>query len=401
MYPPADAPIARTAEMVTDGHPDKFRDQVADRLVDEFLRQDPWSRAAIECLAKDYLLVIAGEVRSKAEALDIAKIARDVWANSIGCGNPGRLKVVNYLRPQSDDVARGVPDLDKGRGVDFGGAGDQGVMIGYATAETPDMMPLEYTLARSLCERLKDLRQSGRYQWLRPDGKSQITFLNGEISSIVLAAQHTPDIGVDEVRRVLRDEVVDRIAGPDVPRTVDCRVVINGTGRFVNGGTLADTVLVGRKLVADAYGPRIAIGGGACSGKDPSKIDRSAAYMARHIAKAVVGNGMAAECTVIFAFAIGQRQPESLGIITRPPHPDASRWVREHFRDLRPDAIVEYLDLRWPVYWSYQSTAAFGHYGRKGFPWERVAQIQMEKPSGTITGLRRRAIKPVRADKPE
>lgn len=372
--------------MVTDGHPDKFCDQVADAVVDELLREDPWSRAAIECLAKDYLLIVSGEVRTRAAPVDIQTIADEVWRTSIGYGPPKKLKVLNYIRPQSDDIARGVPDLEKGRGVDFGGAGDQGIMIGYATAETAEMMPPEYTLARSLCERLKDLRRSGHCTWLRPDGKSQVTLINGEIASIVLAAQHSPDVGIDEVRRVLRAEVVDRVAGPYLARTPECRVIINGTGRFVNGGTLADTGVAGRKIVADSYGPRVPVGGGAYSGKDPSKIDRSAAYMARHIAKAVVSNAMATECTVIFAFAIGQREPESLSVITKPHSPEAAQWIGEHFRDLRPDAITEYLDLRWPVSWSYKSASAFGHFGRAGFPWERISHVRMEKPAGTITG---------------
>lgn len=241
-------------------------------------------------------------------------------------------------------------------------------MVGFATHETPEMMPIEYVFARRICERLKKLRQSKELHWLKADGKSQVTVKNGTVMNIVIAAHHDPGIEIEEVRKALKRHVVEPLFG-EVPR-----LVINGTGAFTVGGTFADAGVVRRKIVADAYGPKIPVGGGAYSGKDPSKVDRSVAYMAGHIAKTIVAHriGNASQCLVSLAFGIGQRQPEMVTAITEAGK-DLSSWVKTHFPDLSPEAITDYLQLRHPKSWTYFETASFGHYGRDGFPWESIS----------------------------
>jgi S-adenosylmethionine synthetase len=374
------ATAMRTAEMVTDGHPDKFCDQVADAILDAALKQDPKTRAGVECLAKDTLLVVTGEVSTRAE-LNVEETAREVWERVVGYGPGEELTVISHIKLQSPDIAFGGDQFDA-TGVDAGGAGDQGIMIGYATNETSEMLPREYVLARALCQKLKTLRASGDIPWLRPDGKSQVTLRGERVSSAVLAAHHSDQISTAEVRDVLTHKVIEPVLGRQL--LPDARVVINGTGKFTIGGPRGDAGVVGRKIVVDAYGPRIPVGGGAYSGKDPSKVDRSAAYMARHIARCVVAGRMAEECMVVIAFGIGQRQPEMVRVTTRPHSADVERWVLDHFKDLRPEAIVEYLGLRDPKTWSYCSTAAFGHYGRRGFPWEDLAAVPMERTAQVV-----------------
>jgi S-adenosylmethionine synthetase len=366
-----------TAEMVTDGHPDKFCDQVADAILDAALLQDPRTKAGIECLAKDNLLIVSGEMRTEA-TLDVEEIARRVWESVVGYGPGEELTVISHIKLQSPDIARG--GSRDASGVESGGAGDQGVMVGYATAETPEMLPQEYVLARNLCRALKTLRYAGNTPWLRADGKSQVTLIGAKVKSVVIAAHHDAEVSTDEVRKVLRSSVIEPVLGSHL--AASSRVVINGTGKFTIGGPKADAGVVGRKIVVDAYGPRIPVGGGAYSGKDSSKVDRSAAYMARYIAKAVVKNNLAKECMVVLAYGIGQKQPEMVRVMTRPHAKDIERWVTDYFKDLRPEAIIEYLGLRSPKGWNYCSTAAFGHYGRDGFPWEQVASLpMMEKPA--------------------
>ena len=351
-----------TAEMVTDGHPDKFCDQVADSILDCALKQDLRSRVAIECLAKDNLLVISGELSTKAN-LNIEEIARRIW-QKIGYGDGKDLVVINFIKKQSADIAKGKDDS----GVDFDGAGDQGVMTGFATDETPELLPLEYVYARKICKRLKALRESGEFSFLKPDGKSQVTIQAGAVTNIVIAAQHDPEINIEQVRFDIMRHVIEPLFG-----SVE-NVVINGTGRFTVGGTFADAGVVGRKIVVDAYGPRVPVGGGAYSGKDPSKLDRSGAYMARHIAKAIVAHkiGNAKQCLVSLAYGIGQRKPLMVTAITDKGR-DVSAFVKKHFPDLSPKGITEYLGLTKPRGWSYFDTAAFSHYGRDGFPWEAIS----------------------------
>jgi S-adenosylmethionine synthetase len=358
-----------TAEMVTDGHPDKFCDQVADAILDQILKEDSNSRAGIECLAKDNLLVVSGEVTTQAK-LDVVLVARHVWEDIVGYGAGDQLAVINNIRPQSEDIARGAGNVDSsGGGVDHGGAGDQGIMVGYATSENDEFMPEEYRLARALCLRLKDLRETKELPWLRPDGKSQVTIADGRVQSVIIAAHHDKSVEIGTVREILRAKVIEVVGEVE-------RIVVNGTGKFEQGGTHGDAGVVGRKIVVDAYGPRVPVGGGAYSGKDPTKVDRSAAYMARHIAKTIVANsvGNAKECYVTLAYGIGQFQPEMITAVTETGR-ELSDWVNATFSDLSPKAIIEYFGLQKPVGWSYCSSAAFGHYGRETFPWEKIANV--------------------------
>ena len=377
-----------TAEHVGDGHPDKFADQVADRIVDKTLELcgiDAQSRSlvrtAIECLAKDKLIVVSGETKWTPEIkreIDVVEIARDAWRSIGYSDDPDELTVINHIRSQSPDIAKGT-----GTGVDEGGAGDQGVMVGYATDETPEMMPKEWVYSRDICMRLRELRKSGALPWLRADTKSQVTIdEDGVPAAFIVAAQHeSPEscgVSHDEMRELIFDQVVHPILGESVKRDL---TKINGTGNFVIGGPTGDAGVVGRKIVVDQYGPRVPVGGGAFSGKDPTKVDRSAAYMARHIAKTIVANqvGGAKEATVHIAYGIGQIQPEMITAITDTGK-DISDWVRESFADLSPKHIIERLGLCHPKGWSYTDTAAYGHYGRDIFPWESIAELS---PSGS------------------
>ena len=366
-----------TAEHVSCGHPDKFCDQVADKILDTVLSQGAGNdavlaslRTAIECLAKDNLLVISGEVKLTDEiraSLDPVAIGRQVW-KEIGYGsNVEELTVIDHIRSQSADIAKGA-----GTGIDAGGAGDQGIMVGYATNETDEMVPLEWLKAKNLCQRLHDLRTSGELAWLRSDCKTQVTLDDhGKVTSVVIAAQHADDVSDEEITSAIRQKVIEPELGAIPPR-----VSINGTGRFVIGGPTGDAGVVGRKIVVDAYGPRVPVGGGAYSGKDPTKVDRSAAYMARHIAKTVVAHGIggAKTCTVTLAFGIGLLQPEMVTAITDSGE-DVSSWVHEKFPDLSPGSIIDQLSLRKPSGWSYYESASYGHYGRDIFPWESVANV--------------------------
>jgi S-adenosylmethionine synthetase len=366
-------PIARTAEHVSEGHPDKFCDQVADRVLDEIiaLAGDDEAirnsiRTGIECLAKDNLLIISGEANLPKEIwvkLDIIQLGREVWKRVGYSFNSEELTVINHIRNQSVDIAQG-----NGSGVDAGGAGDQGIMIGYATDETAEMMPREWVYARNICLKLAELRKDGTLPWLKPDCKSQVTIdADGNVISVIVAAQHTEDISKEGIE----EEIFNRVL-KEVVQDIPPRVAINGTGKFVIGGPTGDAGVVGRKIVVDAYGPRIPVGGGAYSGKDPTKVDRSAAYMARYIARTIVAEKVAhaRECLVTIAYGIGQLQPEMVTAVTD-DGTDLSAWVKERFPDLSPKYIIDYLELRKPTGWSYIETAAYGHYGRNIFPWER------------------------------
>lgn len=405
---------ARTAEHVSEGHPDKFCDQVADRILDEVLagaaKQDEDNppgnpqqsavrhvRTAIECLVKDNLLVVSGEVKltpSIRAGLDIITLARqvwkdvgygDVWSGGYGADDPeqinGELTVINHIRAQSKDIGAGGQKRaeEQGTGVNEGGAGDQGIMVGYATDETPELMPKEWVLARDLCLKLKALRKDGTLPWLRSDCKTQVTLTaEGAVQSVIIAAQHSPDIATPEIKAQLRQHVVTPIVG----EVSNLRV--NGTDKFVVGGPTGDAGVVGRKIVIDAYGPRVPVGGGAYSGKDPSKVDRSAAYMCRHIAKAVVQNRIAGarECTVSLAYGIGQHKPEMFTVLTE-EGVDIARQVRDALKlndtvdhsPLSPRAIIERLGLLKREDWHYYDTASYGHYGRDIFPWEKPFQV--------------------------
>jgi len=329
-------------------------------------------RVAVEILAKDYLIVLSGEMRIGADVrseIDIDSIIRRKW-ESLGYPGSASLTVINHIQPQQPEL---VASSDRR------GAGDQGIMIGYATLETPSLMPKEYVLARDICQKITELRVSNELPWLRPDGKAQVTLTaDGKVSKVVVGAQHAlavdgrhdPRMIQEHIREQLKKLVIYPICQTEIP---DSHIVVNGSGSFAIGGTLGDAGVVGRKIVVDAYGPRIPVGGGAYSGKDPTKVDRSAAYMARYIASTGLREGIAdaRELTISLAYAIGQYQPEMVTAITDSGR-DVSDWVHQRFPDLSPKSIAERFDL-WrnspAIDWCYQDAAAFGHYGRSEFPW--------------------------------
>jgi S-adenosylmethionine synthetase len=356
---------------VTEGHPDKVADQISDAVLDEVLRQDPRGRVACETLVTTGMVLLAGEITTNAY-VDFPGVARRV-IREIGytraeygfdyatCG------VLSAIDPQSPDIAQGV---------DTGGAGDQGLMFGFACRETPELMPLPIALAHRLTHRLAKARKAGELPWLRPDGKSQVTIeYEGDrpvrVHTVVISTQHDPDVSNEQIRR----ETIETIVRAEVPaELLDERTVyhINPTGRFVIGGPQGDCGLTGRKIIVDTYGGYGRHGGGAFSGKDPTKVDRSACYMARHVAKNLVAAGIAERVEVQLAYAIGIADPVSVRVDSfgtgEIGDRQMERLVREHF-PLSPRAIIEDLDLRRPI---YQQTASYGHFGRNetGFPWE-------------------------------
>jgi len=369
-----------TSESVSEGHPDKVADQISDAVLDAILAQDPFARVAAETLCNTGLVVLAGEITTHAQ-IDYIDVARDT-IRRIGYDNTeygidyrGCAVLVAYDK-QSPDIARGV---DKAHDDDLDqGAGDQGLMFGYACDETPELMPAPIHLAHRLVERQADLRRDGRLPWLRPDAKSQVTlrYVDGRpvaIDTIVLSTQHAPDIALE----TLREAVIEEVIKPVLPRDLvkgEIRYLVNPTGRFVIGGPHGDCGLTGRKIIVDTYGGSSPHGGGAFSGKDPSKVDRSAAYAGRYVAKNVVAAGLAARCQVQVSYAIGVARPTSVMVTTfgtgRIPDDQLSKLVQEHF-DLRPKGIVRMLDLLRPI---YVKTAAYGHFGREEpeFTWERT-----------------------------
>jgi S-adenosylmethionine synthetase len=369
-----------TSESVSEGHPDKVADQISDAVLDAILAQDPHARVAAETLCNTGLVVLAGEITTHAQ-IDYIDVARDT-IRRIGYDNTeygidyrGCAVLVAYDK-QSPDIARGV---DKAHDDDLDqGAGDQGLMFGYACDETPELMPAPIHLAHRLVERQADLRRDGRLPWLRPDAKSQVTlrYVDGRpvaIDTVVLSTQHAPDIALE----TLREAVIEEVIKPVLPRDLikgDIRYLVNPTGRFVIGGPHGDCGLTGRKIIVDTYGGSSPHGGGAFSGKDPSKVDRSAAYAGRYVAKNVVAAGLAARCQVQVSYAIGVARPTSVMVTTfgtgRIPDEKLAQLVQEHF-DLRPKGIVRMLDLLRPI---YAKTAAYGHFGREEpeFTWERT-----------------------------
>jgi S-adenosylmethionine synthetase len=364
-----------TSESVTEGHPDKIADQISDAILDDVLRQDPRGRVACETLVTTGMVLLAGEITTEGY-VDFAGIARQV-VKDIGYDRPGlgfdgnTCAVLSALDPQSPDIALGV---------DVGGAGDQGLMFGYACRETPELMPLPITLAHRLTRRLAEVRKAGELEWLRPDGKSQVTVeyhddRPARVHTVVVSTQHAPEVGNDEIRR----EIVARVVRPVVPAgLLDERTVfhINPTGRFVVGGPQGDCGLTGRKIIVDTYGGVGSHGGGAFSGKDPTKVDRSASYMARHVAKNLVAAGIAERLEVQLAYAIGVAEPVSIHVdafgTAALPHERLVELIRDHF-PLSPQGIIDDLDLRRPL---YRQTAAYGHFGRPGVPWEETGRAE-------------------------
>ncbi|MBI4457733.1 methionine adenosyltransferase [Candidatus Uhrbacteria bacterium] len=344
----------KTVESVTEGHPDKVCDQIADALLDAYLTHDPASRVALEVFGSHGALMIGGEVTSRAE-LDPGRIAQKVF-KEIGYGD--QLEVFTNIEEQSPDIARGV---------DPGGAGDQGIMYGYATAETPEFLPKPVVLSHKLAWGLTTLRKRNQqFAWLRPDGKTQVTMDNGRVKTVVVSTQHAEEIQQADIRKQLILNLIQPIIG-DLDGV---KVFVNPTGSFVVGGFNADTGLTGRKIMVDTYGGLIPHGGGAFSGKDPTKVDRSAAYMARFAAKNIVANGRAKSCLVSVAYAIGEEEPVMLQAKSGEGQ-DLTPFLRQYF-DFRPRAIIERFNLRRPI---YRGTAAYGHFGRDEFPWEHIVLL--------------------------
>ena len=363
-----------TSESVTEGHPDKIADQISDAILDACLEQDPNSRVACETLTATGLVVIAGEITTRAY-VDFQSVVRGV-VGAIGYDNAAygfdcnTCAVISSINKQSGDIAMGV---------DTGGAGDQGMMFGYATNETPELMPMAISLAHQLTRRLSEVRKSGQLSYLRPDGKSQVTVeydADGRpvrVDAVVISTQHAETVSNDE----LRADILKHVIQATVPAHLldaDTKYHINPTGRFVIGGPMGDSGLTGRKIIVDTYGGAGRHGGGAFSGKDPTKVDRSAAYMARYIAKNIVAAGLASRCEVQLAYAIGVAQPVSILVETfgtgTIPAAQLEKLVRDNFK-LTPKDIIETLKLRRPI---YRKTAAYGHFGRNDsdFSWEQT-----------------------------
>ena len=380
-----------TSESVTEGHPDKVCDQISDAILDAHLAQDPMARVACETIATTGMVLVMGEITSKAH-VDYNAIVRDTIAR-IGytggaCGFDARTCAVQIaLDQQSADIAMGVDDAleERGAGVHDIGAGDQGMMFGYACDETAELMPMPIALAHRLTRRLAAVRKDGTLPYLRPDGKSQVTveYRDGKpvrVDAVVLSTQHSADVSQDTIRRDMLQHVV-RAVIPAELLDENTKYFINPTGRFVIGGPEGDSGLTGRKIIVDTYGGYAPHGGGAFSGKDPTKVDRSACYMARYMAKNIVAAGLASRCEIELAYAIGVAQPVSVLVDTfgtgSLPDAELEALLRKQF-DLRPAAIIDALNLRRPI---YSQTAAYGHFGRTDadLPWERTDRAEALK----------------------
>ena len=369
-----------TSESVTEGHPDKVADRISDSILDAIIEQDKFCRVACETLVTTGLAFIAGEITTDCY-VDIPQIVRetirDIGYHSSKMGFDWQTcSVITSIDHQSQDIAQGV---NKGEGLfKDQGAGDQGLMFGFACDETPELMPMSVIYAHKLCRRLSKLRKNGSLDFLRPDGKSQVTieYENGmpkRVDAVVIAAQHKPDVEYEELREAIIEEVIKKVI-PKEMRDGDTNYYINATGRFVIGGPVGDCGLTGRKIIVDTYGGQGSHGGGCFSGKDPSKVDRSASYMGRHIAKNIVAAGLSKKCEVQIAYAIGVAEPVSVmvdlmgtGVV---PKSRVKEIIKEIF-DLRPAAIIEYLDLLRPI---YKTTSAYGHFGRTEpeITWEKT-----------------------------
>ena len=368
-----------TSESVTEGHPDKVCDQIADSILDALLEQDPFSRCACEVTAESGAVHIMGEITTKANvdyAACARKVIRKIGYTRAEYGFTDQCRVSGYVHAQSPDIAMGVDRAPAGGEM---GAGDQGMMFGYACDETPEYMPMPISLAHKLTHRLAQVRKTELLPYLRPDGKSQVTVecqdgVPRRVEAVVVSAQHDPDVYMDDLRRDIERYVI-REAIPAGLLDGGTRILINPTGRFVLGGPAADTGLTGRKIIADTYGGYARHGGGAFSGKDPSKVDRSAAYMARHIAKSIVALGIAHRCEIQISYAIGVAQPLAVNVETfgtgRLADAKIAQWIFDNI-DLRPASIIQTLQLRRPI---YAPVAAYGHFGQPWLdacPWEVI-----------------------------
>ncbi|HHW55525.1 MAG: methionine adenosyltransferase [bacterium] len=383
-----------TSESVTEGHPDKLADQISDAILDAILAEDPEARVACETTVSTGLVLVVGEITTECY-VDIPQIVRqtikEIGYTRAKFGFDGdTCAVITAIDEQSPDIALGVDQaLEAKEGaadpLEKIGAGDQGMMFGFACDETPELMPMPITLAHKLCRRLAEVRKNGELAYLRPDGKSQVTVQYEEgrpvrVDTVVVSAQHRPDVAMEKIRQDIREKVIEAVIPPQLLDD-QTRIYINPTGRFVVGGPQGDAGLTGRKIIVDTYGGYARHGGGAFSGKDPTKVDRSASYAARYVAKNVVAAGLASKCEVQLAYAIGIARPLAIyvdtfgtGVI---PDSEIARLIQDHF-DLRPAAIIRDLDLRRPI---YRALAAYGHFGRTDLdiPWERTDKAELLK----------------------
>lgn len=374
-----------TSESVSEGHPDKMADQISDAVLDAIIKDDPNSRVAVETMVKTGMTIIAGEVRTNTY-VDLEEVVRKV-INDIGYDNSdvgfdgNTCAVLNAIGKQSNDIAQGV---DAGDNKDIG-AGDQGLMFGYATNETAVLMPAPIYYSHLLVKRQAEVRKNGTLPWLRPDAKSQVTLRYDQgkpvaIDAVVLSTQHSPDIALADLQEAVRSEIIAPIL-PEEWLHAGTKYHINPTGQFIIGGPVGDCGLTGRKIIVDTYGGMAHHGGGAFSGKDPTKVDRSAAYAGRYVAKNIVSAGLADRCEIQISYAIGVSEPTSISIDTygtgKLSDHEISNLVREHF-DLRPSGLMDMLDLRRPI---YQATAAYGHFGREeeNFTWENTDKVALLK----------------------
>ena len=371
-----------TSESVSEGHPDKVCDQISDAILDSYLAQDPNSRVACETLIKNNTVIVAGEITSSGTP-NIEEVIRNT-VNEIGYNhddlgfNGNNCEIQNLISKQSPDIAQGV---NEGEGEDLDqGAGDQGLMFGYACSETPVLMPAPINLSHELVLKQSEVRKNGELSWLRPDAKSQVSVVYKDdrktvdyVSAIVLSTQHDEDISQDEIKAKVREKIINPIIPTEWIRE-DTKIYINPTGKFVIGGPVGDCGLTGRKIIVDTYGGMARHGGGAFSGKDPSKVDRSAAYACRYVAKNIVAAGLAERCEVQVSYAIGIAEPTSITVDTlgtgNLSENEISQIVRDNF-DLRPKNLINLLDLKRPI---YKNTASYGHFGRenKDFSWENT-----------------------------
>ncbi len=374
-----------TSESVTEGHPDKICDQISDGVLDAILEKDPMARVACETVATTGMVMVMGEITTDCY-VDISAIAREV-ITSIGYDRPefgfngNTCAILTTIDGQSPDIAMGVNNAFDDESDT--GAGDQGMMFGFACDETPELMPAPISFAHQLSHKLTECRKNGSLSWLRPDGKSQVSVQYGEngkverIDTVVISTQHAPEVEIEELRK----EIVEKVIKTTLPESLideNTKFFVNPTGRFVVGGPVGDTGLTGRKIIVDTYGGYACHGGGCFSGKDPTKVDRSAAYMARHIAKNIVAAGLSKKCQIEIAYAIGVAKPVSVlvdtygtGVVSEEKLVEAVNSVF----DLRPAKIISYLDLRRPI---YRQTAAYGHFGRPelNLPWERIDRVE-------------------------